>query len=358
MEKISHRELQKMLWENAFQNAIPASNVFELTPLCNLDCRMCYVHLLDPEIKERMISGAEWISIMNEAVSLGMISAILTGGEAMTHPDFDAIYQNLLNQGISLTVKSNGILLNEKRLAYFREYTPSTIDVSLYGCDRESYLAVTGHDRFETVDQNLRAAVEAVLPMRLMITPSGYMKPWVNRIMDYARSFGAKTVVNTQLFSPHENTGRHKEDFDLSPEDIIEIKKRAYEIFPMNDLMFDEEEPADKKKERTIIGKPGELRCAAGRTSFTVCWDGVMTPCITFPREIISADARANGVKKAWNMIHAAVTDYRIPEQCTTCRYSGRCNYCPPSHGECALQHRCSPAACELSKRIIDEFRG
>ena len=87
MKKLSHREFQLMLWQSAFSNEIPISNLFELTPLCNLDCRMCYVHLTDPTVKERMLSGEQWIDLMRQAIDHGMMIALLTGGEAMTHPD-------------------------------------------------------------------------------------------------------------------------------------------------------------------------------------------------------------------------------------------------------------------------------
>ena len=35
----------KAVWERAFADAIPISGTFELTPRCNFNCRMCYVHL-------------------------------------------------------------------------------------------------------------------------------------------------------------------------------------------------------------------------------------------------------------------------------------------------------------------------
>ena len=41
---------------------IPISGSFELTPLCNLDCKMCYVHLSASQCKEngQLLSVDEW----------------------------------------------------------------------------------------------------------------------------------------------------------------------------------------------------------------------------------------------------------------------------------------------------------
>ena len=35
----------KQVWEEAFAKGIPISGTFELTPRCNISCKMCYVHL-------------------------------------------------------------------------------------------------------------------------------------------------------------------------------------------------------------------------------------------------------------------------------------------------------------------------
>ena len=57
------------VWEKAFQDAIPISGTFELTPRCNLNCRMCYVHLPAEEIPchGRELMAVEWLRIAEEA---------------------------------------------------------------------------------------------------------------------------------------------------------------------------------------------------------------------------------------------------------------------------------------------------
>lgn len=40
----------KQVWQKAFDDAIPISGTFELTPRCNFNCKMCYVHLLEKDI--------------------------------------------------------------------------------------------------------------------------------------------------------------------------------------------------------------------------------------------------------------------------------------------------------------------
>ena len=73
---------------------IPVSGTFELTPRCNLNCKMCYIHMSE---KEQCAAGKElttkqWIDIGEQAVSQGMVYLLLTGGEPLIRPDFSEIY--------------------------------------------------------------------------------------------------------------------------------------------------------------------------------------------------------------------------------------------------------------------------
>lgn len=355
MRNISHKAFERKFLENAMKHAIPVNAAFELTPVCNLDCKMCYVHLQDPSIKNRLLNGDQWISIMDQAFDLGMFSALLTGGEALTHPDFFRIYRHLTDRGICVTLKSNGILLNNDALEVFRKVPPTTLDVSVYGCDDESCRAVTGREIFETVDRNLRAALDADMPLRLMITPSVHMLPWIERILRYAASFGVETRVNVYLAEPYSNTGRKKEDFGLTTEQILEILRMAEEIIPdAATLEMDEEEViATEKFSPEGAGEKGFLRCAAGRTRFSISWEGIMTPCLQFPKEIISESVLASGVAPAWKSVHEKTVALRAPAKCAGCDANDECFWCPVKHGHAALSGRCDSRTCELEKRRI-----
>ena len=54
METIKHEDFVNLLTKYNRENDIPGVGLFELTPLCNLDCKMCYVHLQDSSLKEEV----------------------------------------------------------------------------------------------------------------------------------------------------------------------------------------------------------------------------------------------------------------------------------------------------------------
>ena len=363
MRNINYNKFQREVEKAARENNIPIYGSFELTPLCNLDCKMCYVHLTDPTVKERMLSGDAWIGLMEQAIDHGMLKALLTGGEAMTHPDFIRIYMYLIEKGVIVLVKTNGILLNKEMVDLFTKYPPYAVEVSLYGCDGKSCKAVTGHDVFGTVETNIRAAIEAGLRVRLMITPSAYMLPWVDRIMEYATTFGADDVrVNEMLIEANPDTGRKMEEFGLSLEESARIYRRKLELFPREpkSQMEEEAELMGEIPEDTPHILPKGLYCNGGRIGFAVNWDGTMGPCLEFPRDLICADVKTIGFEPAWREVNRGVRDYVVPEECRGCSYSTKCHYCPIQHKAVAVKHLCDSATCtwrKLQADIAKEYR-
>ena len=357
MNTINYNRFIREAMKTARANDTPISGCFELTPLCNLDCKMCYVHLSDPAVKERMLTGDEWIALMEQAIAHGMLNALLTGGECLTHPDFKQIYMYLIEQGVSARVKTNGILLNGDMIALFTEYPPYVVDVSLYGCDGESYKAVTGHDVFETVTANIRAAIAAGLHLRILITPSAYMLPWVDDIMAYAGTFGSDDViVNAMLTEANPDTGRSIEEFGLSLEENTRIYRKYRDMFP-REIKSQTEEEAEllgdiPESEPHILDRG--LYCNGGRTGFAVNWDGTMGPCVDFPRDVICADGKRLGFEAAWQKVNQGVKSYTVPKECHRCSYNSKCHYCPTQHKPQAAEHLCDSAVCVWRKRLAD----
>ena len=339
-----------MMQEKTREADLPYSGSFELTPLCNLDCKMCYVHLQDPSVKHRMLSGEQWLSIIQQAIDQGMMEVLLTGGEAMTHPAFWEIYMYLINHGVITQVKTNGLLLNEEAIKRFRAFPPFKLDISLYGCDSASYVAVTGVDAYEQVVQHIRMAVEAGLTIQIMVTPSRYMSHWTEWVMQLAKSFGVPVMVNGALFEPLENTGRKKAEFALTLEEDLRIKEKAKDLFPPLYTAADHEFFM-KRKNRPVLSDKG-LYCDAGRSGFAVNWDGVMVPCLAFPRDIVSGYPLRDGFCQAWGEVNEAVKNYEIPQACHSCELNDKCHYCPMRHPKVAAQHQCDPDYCNYLKAI------
>ena len=86
---------------------------FQLTPVCNLRCRMCYARLGPRDIArrgKRILRFEQWKWYIDEAVKEGLTELSLTGGECTLHPDFREIYAYAYDRGLQITVLTNGSL--------------------------------------------------------------------------------------------------------------------------------------------------------------------------------------------------------------------------------------------------------
>jgi MoaA/NifB/PqqE/SkfB family radical SAM enzyme len=75
----SLQEFHKEIQFKAVQLGIPVYGGFELTPRCNLQCKMCYVSDNNPKNKE--LTTREWLQIGRDAAAAGALSVYLTGGD-------------------------------------------------------------------------------------------------------------------------------------------------------------------------------------------------------------------------------------------------------------------------------------
>ena len=82
--------IKERLQRKAAQAGVPISGTFELTPRCNLSCRMCYIRMTPEEMKPygRESTAQEGISLGEQATQCGMRFLLLTGGEPMLRPEF------------------------------------------------------------------------------------------------------------------------------------------------------------------------------------------------------------------------------------------------------------------------------
>ncbi len=162
----------KAVWEKAFADAIPISGTFELTPRCNFNCRMCYVHLKESQIQKygRELDAKEWIRIAQDAKDAGTTWLCVTGGEPLMHPEFETIWKELTQMGFFITLQTNASLVTgfEK---LFQEYPPRACKITLYGSNDQVYADVCQvKEGFTRANAGIQMLREMKIPMELVST--------------------------------------------------------------------------------------------------------------------------------------------------------------------------------------------
>lgn len=95
--------LTEYMFYKAGRLGIPLSGTFELTPMCNFSCRMCYIRKTAEQVrnsKRPMRTLDQWLSLAEEARDAGMLYLLLTGGEPMIWPGFWELYEELSQMGL------------------------------------------------------------------------------------------------------------------------------------------------------------------------------------------------------------------------------------------------------------------
>ena len=156
-ERYVEPRLTQYLFDRASRTLTPLSGTFELSPVCNLACKMCYVRKTPAEVAASPrppVGLIQWLSIAEQARDAGMLYLLLTGGEPFLWQDFWPLYERLSTMGFLISINSNATLLDEARVARLAEHPPTRINITLYGAGNETYEALCGRSgMFDRVDR-------------------------------------------------------------------------------------------------------------------------------------------------------------------------------------------------------------
>lgn len=342
--------LGKYQERKARESGIPLHGTFELTPLCNLDCKMCYVHLNSNQVNnDKQLTVEQWKNIINKAHSVGMLNATLTGGECLIYPGFDELYLFLRGLGIKTSIKTNGVLLTSERIEFFNKYPPRGVTISLYGSSNEAYKRVTGYEAFEIVYNNLKQLKKASFPISISITPSSYMYEDMDNLLNFCKQLGYPFSVNIALFQPRKETGR--EICDLSSIEYAEIFKELQSVVDSPSESYEDYRIANDDNKQT--GSGIGIRCGAGRSCFTVTWDGNISGCDNL--NSLRINLHDEDFSSAWKIISTEANSYQLPIECNGCKYDKVCFSCVAYRSNGSQKGHCNKSVCDRTELFVKE---
>lgn len=330
--------ISRHLHYRARKAGIPLSGTFELTPCCNLSCKMCYVRKSMGEVLAEggLMPAEEWVELGKVARDRGMLYLLLTGGEPLSRPDFRRIYTELRRLGLVVSVNTNGTLIYDDMVEFFAADPPSKINLSLYGGSRETYGELCGvpdaYDRAISAVEKLRARGVTV---KINYSVTSYNLPDYDGIFSVADKCGCHVQLASYMFPPLRRDGESVGHNDrLSPEESAEVSLRTER------MRMSEEEYLERCRQRAersggadcdeCRDEPSEhIGCRAGSTSFWVDWNGGMSACGMVP--LAAANVRKVGFDAAWAAVRSAAGKILMPSKCTACASRDVCMVCAAS---------------------------
>jgi MoaA/NifB/PqqE/SkfB family radical SAM enzyme len=192
-----------------------ASRIFQVHPLrtCNLRCLHCYSESA-PAQHEQLPAEIVWEAI-SAAAAEGYDVVGFSGGEPLLYEPLGELLTATRNLGVRLSVTTNGMLLDERRVGWLRD-GDCLVAISLDGRP-ESHNRMRGSSRaFESMQDRLPLLREAGIAFGFIFTLTQFNCDELEWVADFARQQGA------QLLQVHalEVVGRAGESLgDAAPDD-------------------------------------------------------------------------------------------------------------------------------------------
>jgi MoaA/NifB/PqqE/SkfB family radical SAM enzyme len=269
--------------------AFPISLAYELSWLCNLECTYCDRHT--PMAEE--MSRGQILAALEEFVKLGTRNVSLDGGEPLAHPNVSEIVQYLVEQGVEVSIHTNGILVPRK-IETIRKL--KKVKISLDG-PKESHDAMRGAGSFDRAVDGARAARQAGVRVEFTCSVGRHNADVLDQLLDIAEGLESSIIfqpVRNSLFVYGERDGA------------------AWELEHQRSLATFARLEAFKRAGRAVANQWSSLRhfrnfplearppCAAGWILCTMDPEGVLFHCGERDRSDRANNVTRIGVAKAF----------------------------------------------------------
>lgn len=352
---------EKVLALRAAAMHVPFAGTFELTPSCNMNCRMCYIRHSRQQTDRQggVLPASSWIRIASEARELGTLYLLLTGGEPMLYPGFDELYTWLGTSGIMVMLNTNGTMMTEAKADLIRKYPPVKVNISLYGASEETYRKVCGYSGgFDRVIMGIRMLKERNIPVKLNCSLTALNYQDLAAMHGIADELDVPFQVTGYMFPPVRREGADLVEFTrFTPEKAAEAMivnarislhdEDKFRLWVNRHLMEYEAYNANP----TLINNYG-FSCFASKNNFWINWKGQMLPCGMMPEA--GRDVLERGFAACWNDIGEAGKKIRNPDKCCRCDMRSLCMVCTAA---CIAETGCSDQApdylCEMTESLL-----
>jgi radical SAM protein with 4Fe4S-binding SPASM domain len=331
-------EIQKFaLWDKLRGMRFPSGFDIEITARCNNDCRHCYINLPadDRTAKAGELTLDEISGIAGQAVELGALWCLITGGEPLLREDFSDIYMSLKRRGLLVSVFTNAIPIHDEHIALFKKYPPRDIEITVYGASAETYERVTRKPgSFAAFTRGLNRLLENGIRVRLKAMA---LRSNVHELTEISR-FCREHTKDYFRFDPllhlrfDGDPARNAEirSERLSPEEIAAVERADTERFASLEKNCD----SLINEEFAHNGCNHLFHCGTGNGSYSVSADGKFRLCSSLWAPETLYDLRHGTLREAWEKHVPNVREMRSDrkeflETCRKCELINLCLWCP-----------------------------
>ena len=353
------------LWNRLDEKRIPLSFDLEVTARCCNNCRHCYINLPpdDPTALRDELTLEEIGNIADQAVSLGSLWCLLTGGEPLIREDFLDLYQLLKKKGLLVSVFTNACLITEKHIKLFKDYPPRDVEVTVYGATEETYERVTRMPgSYAAFHRGLAQLLEGGIKVNLKtmaLRSNAHELPAIARFCREGTKdlFRFDPILQLRFDGNEERNGEILAE-RLSAEEIIAID----EADPKRSAAL---EKRCSKPEMAILSQEVTDRlfqCGAGGGSFAVSYNGLFRLCPSLWERDCLYNLRLGTLSDAWfdfvpRVLAQTSTNHEFLARCRICPLMNQCQWCPAqAYLECGRMDEWCEYFCRVTHIRAETF--
>lgn len=325
------------LWGELKNKRTIISFSLEITARCNNNCRHCCINLPphDKFSRGMELSLEQIKAIVDQAVELGAVWCLITGGEPFLREDFRDIYLYLKKKGLLVSVFTNATLINDRHIELFKRYPPRDIEVTVYGVTKKTYERVTRiSGSFDMFMRGLGLLLRHKIKVRFkaMVLRSNAQE--LPAIAEFCR----KHTKDYFRFDPFlhlrfDGDAGRNEDIRterLAPEEIAAVEKSD----PARFMRLKEGCGRLINPELSHRHCNHLFHCGAGKGSFTLSYDGYFRLCSSLWHRDCIYDLKKFALAEALQNLVPKVRDMcsdrkEFLEQCRVCPIVNLCIWCP-----------------------------
>jgi len=132
----------------------PLKISLNITTGCNLRCRHCYSSARDENRRDMSVENA--CRLIDEMAMMGVQCLSVKGGEPFHHPDIMEILSYAGIRGVSVTIITNGLLIDEEKARKLNDTSVDYLTVSIDGARAETHEHIRGKGTFPKVLESIR----------------------------------------------------------------------------------------------------------------------------------------------------------------------------------------------------------
>lgn len=304
----------------------PSEMLLSLTHKCNFRCVYCFNGSADCVQNE--LSTEEWLAVVRQMDEMGVLRAVVSGGEPTMHPGYIEIVRELKRRGILIDFCTNGSVISEELLDLLEG---ENVQFSLDAGDPDMFKRLTGGiDAFSTVTENMRRVTRRGIPLRIKAVMTSWNTDNVAALYNICAECGVTRLglAKFELSSGGREDNAMQEQLALSEEQKASLQAQIEAAKKANpsSMRAGASLSCDIWREKNDI-----VTCGAFTQTMIIQPNGDLSLCERMPDvpEMLFGNVRENALVELWNQPRIVEffkkRDETPDPKCSKCAYLNGC---------------------------------